>query len=47
MNSGDRFNPDFNKQSDLPSAELPRESFEEIAAREAIEARMAENQEDE
>lgn len=47
MSHTGRFNPDFNKQSDLPSADLPRETFEEIAAREAIEARMEENQDDE
>jgi hypothetical protein len=36
MSTG-RFNENFNSAEDLPNADLPRDTFEDIAAREALE----------
>jgi hypothetical protein len=33
-----QFNENFRRQSDLPSADLPSDTFEEVAEREAIAA---------
>lgn len=38
MSMTGRFDPDFNKIDNRPEGDLPRDTFEEIAAREAREA---------